>query len=129
MLDNFWTWNDCGQSLNFNLFAPKSSESEFFCGQRLDNLWTRTDCGQSLDFNLFALKTSESEIFLWTEIGQPLYVDRPWTMFRYLLSCLRNPKSQLDNFGLGKTLVKVSNSAYFDISQSDPCINYLLIQL
>ena len=49
MLDNFLTWTDCGQSLNFNLFAPKSRESDI-------SLWT--DIRQSMDMD-----------WLWTKSG------------------------------------------------------------
>ena len=95
---NFALWTDVGQFLDMDWLWTKSG-FQLVCSQIewkwyffVDKLWTRTYCGQSLDFSLFAPKSSESEIFLWTEIGQPLYLDRPWTKYRYQLSCLRNPK-------------------------------------
>ena len=82
--------------------VPESRNLNFFLtGQTLDRGWTFKYCGQGSHFGLLKLQN----LFSLTEIGQPLYVDRPWTMFRYLLSCLRNPKSQLKNFGLASRIL------------------------
>ena len=126
-MDRCWTISGHGLTVDkvwiSTCLLPNQVKVIFF----VDKLWTRTYCGQSLDFSLFAPKSSESEIFLWTEIGQPLYLERPWKSIDISLAASGTLNLDWIIFGFGQTLDKVMISTYLLTSQSNPCINYLLV--